>query len=644
MHGGGFFYQAFVYLSAAVVAVPIAKRLGLGSVLGYLIAGILIGPFAFGFIGEEGQDVMHFAEFGVVMMLFLIGLELQPSLLWKMRAPILGLGGIQVLVTAIVITIVTLLVSPLVWQTAVAIGLTLALSSTAIVLQTLNEKGLLKSEGGQNAFSVLLFQDIAVIPILAIMPLLAVTEVNHTGGHESHTLIEHLPIVWQTLIVLGVIISIVIAGKFLISPAFRLIAQTGLRELFTAAALLLVVGITLLMTQVGLSPALGTFLAGVVLAQSEYRHELETDIEPFKGLLLGLFFIAVGASIDFHLILENPELIAKIVLALVLIKLTILMVLGRFFGMKMDNNLLFTFSLAQGGEFAFVLFSFALQNGVVESKVANPLIAAVAVSMALTPLLMLLNEKLIQPYFGTTQSSEREADVIDEKNQVIIAGFGRYGSTIGRFLQANGTKATYLDINPNNVELLRKLGFKVFYGDASRHDLLRAAGADEAKLLIVAVDDPDKAMEIVETAQKHFPKLKIISRSISWINHYEMMDKNIQGVYREFFDSALRLAADALSFMGYRSYQVQRALKKFRRHDEKHLINLAKSRHETKSYIKVRRQAIEDLEKMILEDIENEAKDKDLGWDITTIIEEFAPMVKKMQEQDKTKQHKRRPE
>ncbi len=633
MHEGGFFYQAFVYLSAAVVAVPIAKRLGLGSVLGYLIAGVLIGPFVFGFIGEEGQDVMHFAEFGVVMMLFLVGLELQPSLLWKMRAPILGLGGLQVLVTAIIITVIVLIVSSLAWQTALAIGLTLALSSTAIVLQTLNEKGLLKSEGGQNAFSVLLFQDIAVIPILAILPLLAVKEVHHTGGHESHTLIENLPIIWQTLIVFGVIVSIIVAGRYLISPAFRLIAQTGLRELFTAAALLLVIGITLLMTQVGLSPALGTFLAGVVLAQSEYRHELETDIEPFKGLLLGLFFIAVGASIDFQLIIQNPGLIAMIVLGLVVIKLIILIVIGRLFGMKMDNNLLFAFGLAQGGEFAFVLFSYALQNGVIENNTANPLIAAVAISMALTPLLMVLNEKLIQPYFGTKEVSDREADVIDEKNQVIIAGFGRYGSTIGRFLQANGTQATYLDINPNNVDLLRKLGFKVFYGDASRHDLLHAAGAAEAKLLIIAVDDPDKAFEIVETAQKHFPNLEIISRSINWYNHYDMMDRNIQGVYREFFDSALRMAADALSFLGYRSYQVQRALKKFRRYDEKYLFKLAESRHERKTFIKTGRQFIEDLEKMILDDIENEAKDKDLGWDTTTIIEEFAPFVRKLKEE-----------
>jgi len=632
MHEGGFFYQAFIYLAAAVVAVPIAKRLGLGSVLGYLLAGVLIGPYVLGFVGEEGQDVMHFAEFGVVMMLFLVGLELQPSLLWKLRAPILGLGGLQVVITAGVITLITILVSPLPWQTALAIGLTLALSSTAIVLQTLNEKGLMKSTGGQNAFSVLLFQDIAVIPILAFLPLLAVSDGVTTDSHGSHTLIDNLPVFLQTLIILGVITSIVVGGKYLISPAFRLIAQTRLRELFTAASLLLVIGITLLMTQVGLSPALGTFLAGVVLAQSEYRHELETDIEPFKGLLLGLFFIAVGASIDFNLIFESPGLIATIVIALILVKLIILAGIGKAFGMKTDSNLLFTFGLAQGGEFAFVLFSYALQNGVMSETIANPMIAAVAISMALTPLLMLVNEKLILPNFGTKEKDDREADVIDEKNDVIIAGFGRYGSTIGRFLQANGTQATYLDIDPSNVDLLRKLGLKVFYGDASRHDLLHAAGAGDAKLLIVAVDDSEKALEIVEAAQKHFPHLKIITRSGNWNDYYNLLETDVHNVYREFLDAGLRMGADALSIIGYRNYQVQRALKKFRKHDEQFVKRLAGSRHEQKTFIRDSRQVIEDIEKMMLEDIENEARDKDLGWDTETLREEFAPMIKKLKE------------
>ncbi len=635
---GGFFYQAFVFLVAAIVAVPVAKRLGLGSVLGYLIAGIIIGPFVFGFVGDEGHDIMHFAEFGVVMMLFLIGLELQPSLLWKLRAPILGLGGLQVVISAAIITIIVLLVTSLSWQIALAIGLSLALSSTAIVLQTLNEKGLMKSTGGQNAFSVLLFQDIAVIPILAFFPLLATYEISHVSGHETHTWIDGLSIALQTLIVLGAIVAIIVLGRYFISYAFRLIAQTRLRELFTAAALLLVISITLLMTKIGLSPALGAFLAGVVLAQNEYRHELETDIEPFKGLLLGLFFMTVGASIDFDLILGDPGLIAAIVGALIVVKFLVLIFIGYAFGMRSDNNRLFAFGLASGGEFAFVLLSYALQNGVATPDVVNPVIAAVAVSMALTPLLMLLNERLIQPYFGVKESEERKSDMIDEKNEVIIAGFGRYGSTIGRFLQAKGTQATYLDMDPNNVDLLRKLGLKVFYGDASRRDLLSAAGAKDAKLLIVAVDESEKSMEIVETAQKYFPQLKIMVRARTWDDYYDMVDHGIEDVYREFSDGALRIAADALAHIGYRRNQVYRSLLKFRARDEKYLRKLSESRHEQKAFIKHGRQIIEELELMMLEDIENEAKDKDLGWDTETIKEEFAPMIKKLKEENKGKE------
>lgn len=625
MQEGDFFYQAFIYLGAAVIAVPIAKKLGLGSVLGYLLAGVLIGPFVLGLIGEEGQDVMHFAEFGVVLMLFLVGLELQPSLLWKLRTPILGLGGLQVTATTLVITFITILVSSLPWQTALALGLTLSLSSTAIVLQTLNEKGLMKTDGGQNSFSVLLFQDIAVIPILAFLPFLAVVEPSTLGSHENHTWVEGLSIFWRVIAVLGGVTTIILAGRYLLGPVFRAIAQTGLRELFTAAALLLVIAITLLMTEVGLSPALGTFLAGVVLAQSEYRHELETDIEPFKGLLLGLFFIAVGASIDFALISSQPILIAQLVAALILVKLSVLAVIGRFFGMRLDNNLLFTFGLAQGGEFAFVLFSYALQNGVMTSATTSPMIATIAISMALTPLLMILNEKLIQPRFGTKEQTEREHDSINEGNAVIIAGFGRFGSTIGRFLQANGIKATYLDTDPNNVDLLRKMGLKVFYGDASRHDLLHAAGSHEAKLLIVAVNDSEKALEIAQTAKKHFPHLRIISRISSWDNGYELMDKGVNRVYREYLDTALRMAADALSFLGSRKHQAYRAGKTFRKHDEQLLRELEEHRHQQKDFIKGYRHRIENLEKMMLDDMENIAKNKDLGWDTHTLKKEYGP-------------------
>lgn len=628
---GGFLFQAFVYLSAAVVAVPVAKRLGLGSVLGYLLAGVLIGPYVLGLVGDEGQDVMHFAEFGVVMMLFLIGLELQPALLWRLRGSIIGMGGSQVGITAVLVMAAGLFFG-LAWQTALALGLTLALSSTAIVLQTLQEKGLMDTSGGKNAFSVLLFQDIAVIPILAIFPLLAVSDLAHGAahddGHHSATLIEGLPLWAQTAAVIGGIAFIIVGGRYLIGPALRMIAKTRLRELFTAAALLLVIGIALLMQVVGLSPALGTFLAGVVLAQSEYRHELETDVEPFKGLLLGLFFIAVGASIDFGLIADSPMLITQLVLALVALKFIVLFVIGRVFKMGLDVNLLFAFSLAQGGEFAFVLFSFAVQNNVLGPDVANPMIAVVAVTMAITPLLMLINERLIQPRFGTLEQ-EREADVIDTKSPVIIAGFGRVGNTVGRFLQANGIKATYLDIDPDNVDLLRKMGMKVFYGDASRADLLHAAGAHDAKLLVVAVDSPAKTHEIIETAQKHFPNLHIMTRSSSWNDSYELLAMGIDDIYRETLDTSIRLGADALSFLGHRRYEAYRAAKTFRKHDEQYLRELAEMHHDQKLLISGARDRIQSLEQLMLRTRENEGRNKDLGWDTTTLREEFKTLIEK---------------
>lgn len=626
MHDGGFFFQAFIYLTAAIISVPIAKKVGLGSVLGYLIAGIIIGPFVFGFIGEEGQDVMHFAEFGVVMMLFLIGLELEPSKIWKLKGPIMGMGGLQVGLTSALIMAAGILFG-LPWQTSLAIGLTLALSSTAIVLQTLKEKGLLRTDGGQNAFSVLLFQDIAVIPILAVLPLLAVAagaQTPHVSeAYHATNWIEGLPIWTQTAVVLGVVLLIIVVGKYLINPSFRLIAKTRLRELFTAAALLLVISVTLLMTQVGLSPALGTFIAGVVLAQSEYRHELETTIESFKGLLLGLFFIAVGASIDFNLIAADPMLITELVTALIIIKFIVLLVIGKIFKMSLDNNFIFTFSLAQGGEFAFVLFSFGIQNNVFNSDLANPLIASVAVTMALTPMLMLVNEKLIQPRFGTKEEAEKKPDEIERKCKVIIAGFGRVGSTVGRFLQANGVLATYLDIDPDNVDLLRKMGLKVYYGDASRPDLLHAAGAEEAHLLIVAVDDPNKTYEIIEKANKNFPHLEIIARSYSWDDSYDLLDLGVKDIYRETLDSSLRMAADALGKLGERKYHIYRAIKTFRKHDEKYLHELAAMRHDRKELIRGAKKRIENLEDLLTTEMQNIGKDKDLGWDASTLIEEF---------------------
>lgn len=626
MHGEGFFFQAFVYLSAAVISVPLANRLGLGSVLGYLIAGIIIGPDGFQLIGKEGQDVMHFAEFGVVMMLFLIGLELKPSLLWRMRAPILGMGGLQVCLTAAIITAAGLALD-LPFRTSLTIGMILSLSSTAIVLQTLNEKNLMKTDAGQSAFSVLLFQDIAVIPMLAVMPLMAIHAVKSIeeshGGHGGEGWIALLPAWAQALVIACVIASIIIGGLFLVRPFFRVIARTRLRELFTAAALLLIIGIALLMSMVGVSPALGTFLAGVVLANSEYRHELEGDIEPFKGLLLGLFFIAVGSSIDFEIITENPGLIGSLVGGLILIKFAVLVVLGRVFKMGMDQNMIFSFALAQGGEFAFVLISFAVQNQVLSDSIASPLISAVVLSMALTPFLFLMNEKLVQPRFGTREKENGPPDVFEEKNPVIIAGFGSFGSIIGRLLRANGVMITVLDIDSDKVEILRKLGLKVFYGDGSRHDLLHAAGAEKAKVLVIAVSEQENILQIVHIARKHFPHLSIFARASGRTQAYELLDAGVDHVYRDTLDTSLRAGFDALRALGFRSYHAHRATKTFRQHDEKSVNDLRHLRHDRKKYISEARLHIEDLEQLLLSELQESDEHRDAGWDTSTMIDEY---------------------
>jgi len=622
MHGDGFFFQALVYLAAAVVSVPIAKRLGLGSVLGYLLAGVIIGPFALGLIGEEGQDVMHFAEFGVVMMLFLIGLELQPAMLWRLRGPILGLGGLQVGASAAVIAAIALALG-LPWQAALAVGLTLALSSTAIVLQTLNEKGLIRTDSGQSSFAVLLFQDIAVIPMLAVFPLLATLPSAASATDHAQGWAETLPGWAQTLVVLGAVAAIVLAGRFLVRPVFRIIAATRLRELFTAAALLLVIGIAMLMSQVGLSPALGTFLAGVVLADSEYRHELESDIEPFKGLLLGLFFIAVGAGIDFNLVLARPGLIGALLGGLVALKFVVLLVLGRVFRMGLDQNLLFSFALASGGEFAFVLLGFARQEGVLGAELASPLVVAVALSMALTPLLLTLHERLLQPRIGTREREAREADAIDEDSPVIIAGFGHFGNIVGRLLRANNVGATVLEYDSDQVEMLRKLGYKVFYGDASRHDLLRAAGAERARMIVIALDEHEKILELVHTVLQRFPQLTVLARATSRRAAYELLEAGVKHVYRETFDTGLRAGVDALRLLGFRAYQANRAARTFRRHDEVALRELARMHRDEKAYISRARQRIQDLEEILTAELEAGGENRDAGWDVDGRREEI---------------------
>jgi monovalent cation:proton antiporter-2 (CPA2) family protein len=628
VHNEDLFFQAFIYLVAAVLSVPIANRLGLGSVLGYLLAGVIIGPFGLHFVGQEGEDVMHFAEFGVVMMLFLVGLELQPALLWRLRVPILGLGGLQVTVTAIAAAALGLLFG-LSWQMALAAGLILAMSSTAIVLQTLNEKGLMKTDAGQASFSVLLFQDIAVIPILALLPLLAFKKEVAVAIAANAPLVAAVesasatPSGWQqALLVMGIVGGIIVAGRFLMRPVFRFIAATRLREIFTATALLLVIGIALAMQKVGLSPALGTFVAGVVLAENEYRHELESDIAPFKGLLLGLFFISVGASINFNLLIQQPLLILGLVVALALVKFTVLLGLGRFFRMEWSQSLLFAFALAQGGEFAFVLFSFATQNRVLIPEVAGPLVAVVALSMVLTPLLMIVNERLVQPRFATTDV-EREADEIDDnENPVIIAGFGRFGQIVGRLLIANGFKATLLEHSPTQIDLLREFGWKIFYGDASRLDLLHAAGAERARLLVIAIDEREKAVEIVKLAHKHFPHLKILARANDRRHAYELIRQGADVIQRETFGSSLDMGTAALKLLGMRSYKAHRAAHIFKEHDEQVLQEMAHLQGDQTRLVARSRQMADDLAQLLQADDREIAHDVDLAWDTVALRKE----------------------
>jgi monovalent cation:proton antiporter-2 (CPA2) family protein len=618
----GFLGQAFVYLLAAVVTVPIAKRFGLGSVLGYLLAGVAIGPFGLGLLGTEGQDVMHFAEFGVVMMLFVIGLELEPSLLWRLRAPILGLGGLQVLLTTLGITAVAMALG-VAWQAALTVGMTLSLSSTAIVLQTLQEKGLMKTGGGQSSFAVLLFQDIAVIPMLALIPLLAVGPAAPAGpGHEAATPVDGLPAWARTLAVLAAVGVIVAGGRYLGRPLFRTIARTRLREIFTAAALLLVIGIALLMSLVGLSPALGTFLAGVVLANSEYRHELETDIEPFKGLLLGLFFIAVGASIDFGLVGRQPWLILGLVAGVVAIKFAVLFGLGRGFGLSRDQATLLAFALPQVGEFAFVLFSFAAQEGVLGAQITSPLVAVVALSMAVTPLLLLVNERLVQPRLGTRETVTRAADAVADESPVLIAGFGSFGATVGRLLRANGVRTTVLDHDSDRVDLLRTLGLTVYYGDATRHDLLRAAGAAHARLMVIALDSPEKTLALVHTARKHFPQLVILARAFDWSDAYDLVEAGVEHVYRDTLDTALRLGTDAMGRLGFRAHYSHRAARKFLRHDEESLRELTTRRKEA-GYLGAMRRRIEELEQMFQADLGEPDLSRDAGWDAESLRADY---------------------
>lgn len=547
--------SAFIYLASAAVAVPLSKRLGLGSVLGYLIAGVLIGP-VFGLVGQETESIQHVAEFGVVMMLFLVGLELEPHKLWQLRWQLLGLGGLQVVLTIAAITGIAMLMG-LSWTVGVAAGCVLSMSSTAIVLQTLGEKNLLASHGGQASFSVLLFQDIAVIPMLALLPLLALPELAGQATEAAHhadavNLLAGLPAYEKAGITFGVIALIVVGGHFLAGPIFRYIAAARLREIFTVVSLALVIGIAVLMSLIGLSPALGTFLAGVVLANSEYRHELESNIEPFKGLLLGLFFITVGAGVDFELLAHQGWKILGITLCVIVAKGLILLLLGKMFRLKRLDQKLFALALAQAGEFGFVLLSLVESNGVMPSHIAKQLLLTVALSMLFTPLLFIVYDKVMVPraYARAKAGDAVRPDVIEQKHPVIIAGHGRFGRVINAMLTACGYKTTVIDHNAATVAGYKRFGVETYFGDASRQELLLIAGLAEARLLVVAIDNHEQAMKITEFARKTNPGIKIVARSYDAQQTYELYHAGADEIVRENFDSAVRCGKRALECLG----------------------------------------------------------------------------------------------
>lgn len=588
-------FNVFIFLAAASFMVPLASRFKLGSVLGYLVVGMMIGPFGLKLIGNAEQ-IMHFAEFGVIMMLFLIGLELEPAMLWKLRRAIVGLGGLQVILTTAAFTAIGVLLGYS-WQSSLAVGMSLTLSSTALVLQMLQEKNILKTAEGETSFAVLLFQDIAVIPILIIMPFLAQHGFVAIDPQES-SFIAHLPKWEHALLVTGVIGAVIFTGHYLSRHLFLIIARTNLREVFTAFSLALVVGITLLMESIGVSPALGAFIAGVVLANSQYKHSVEADIQPFKGLLLGLFFISVGMGMNFQLFSQQTALILIAVLGLITCKAIILFLLGRI-TLTGPQTIGFALSLSQGGEFAFVLFQYASTSKVITPQSGEFFTLVVALSMLATPFLMLLYNRYVVPRMMSILPERHEYDEITEKNGIILAGYGRFGQIIGRFLNGEKIKVTVLEKNPEQIELLRKFGYKGYFGDASRLDLLKSAGAHHAKLLIVTVGNADTNLEIVKMAREEFPNLTIYARARNRRHAYELHKAGAHYYKRELFDSSLTMTKEVLKFLHYKPEDIEKKALAFQKHDETTLVKSFEFFNEENDLINFARQAKGELERIL---------------------------------------------
>ena len=550
--------NSFIYLSAAVIAVPVSQALGLGSIIGYLCAGIAIGPWGLGLVTNV-DDILHFAEFGVVLMLFLVGLELEPRRLWSLRRPIFGWGCAQVLACAVVLCTVALLAG-VGWRTALVAGLGLALSSTSIALQVMGERNLLPTGSGQAGFSILLFQDVAAIPILALLPLLGENLASNSATGSA----EHA---WEAIKIVAAITCIVLGGRLLLRPLFRWIAASNTREIFTAASLLLVVGIAALMQWVGLSMALGAFLAGVLLAESEYRRELETNIEPFKGLLLGLFFIAVGMGVDFGVLAQFPLQMLGIVVGFLGLKSAVIYALTRQMELPFQERPVLTLLLAQGGEFAFVVFQAAAGAHVFSAQTASLLVGAVAVSMLVSPLLLVAMDRWLLPRYANCGTTPMQEISEQQDAPILIAGFGRYGQIVARVLLAQGIQCTVLDHDAEMIEAARQFGYRVFYGDATRLDLLRTAGAASARILVVAVDEVEQSLEIVDLVKEHFPMLQIVARARDVTHWNQLRDRDVTLVQRELFESSLMSAASVLELLGQTSEWVQQTVQSFRRHN-----------------------------------------------------------------------------
>ena len=592
-----FLSHVFIFLAAATIMVPIASRFKVGSIPGYLFVGILIGPHVLKLMGNSAQ-IMDFAEFGVIMMLFLIGLEVEPGMLWKLKKLILGLGGLQVLVTTAVLTGVGLLCG-YEWPVSLAVSMSLALSSTALVLKRLEEKNMLRTKEGGVAFSVLLFQDIAVIPILIIMPLLGQYAGMQAVNHDEFAFLAHVPAWLHALLVAGVTGAVIILGHYVSRPVFLMIARTNLREIFTTFSLAMVVGITLLMKSIGVSPALGAFIAGVVLANSQYKHTVEADIEPFKGLFLGLFFISVGMEMNIPLLVQKTGLILAVVSGLIAIKALVLFGLGCIFRFPWVQSVRIALALSQGGEFAFVLFQYASSLGVIDSTLKAQFTLIVALSMLLTPFLMLMFYRFVLPRHRPAVPARSSYDAIYAKNDIILVGYGRFGQIIGRLLNGEKINITVLEKNPEQIELLRKFGYKGYFGDASRLDILKSAGADQAQLLVVTVGSASASLKIVKMAKQHFPRLSIYARARNRRHAYDLHKLGVDYFKRELFDSSLTMTKEILKFIGYPSEDIENKATAFQQHDDNTLVKSFDFFEEEDDLIMFSRQASSELEQIL---------------------------------------------